>query len=232
MNDFSHKLFHFEAAPPIHVWEAIASELDNTSSGFAHKLHSFETTPSARVWEHIDSELTKENPPAKIIPFHKKRSRFIRYGTMVAAIFVGVILINLFSKKANSDDAAKLKTNSISHQPNAASSGELITSADQAQVATPQKKEPRQSVTNTDTPAINKISSARYITLAKGDGKTIRLSKKIYPVIDCAAKTDALAWSRCKENIQAMQAKMATSVGAAGGDFGGLMDMIKNLEEN
>lgn len=232
MNDFSHKLFHFEAAPPTRVWDAIASELDSSSSGFAKKLYSFETTPSVKVWEHIHSELTKENPPAKIIPFHQKRSRFIRYGSMLAAIFVAVILINLFSKKANSDDVAKLPTNSISHKSNAASSDQLPTSADQAQVATPQKKEPSQSVTNTDTPATNKISSTRYITMAKEDGKTIRLSKKIYPVIDCAAKTDALAWSRCKENIQAMQAKMATSVGAAGGDFGGLMDMIKNLEEN
>jgi hypothetical protein len=70
------------------------------------------------------------------------------------------------------------------------------------------------------------------MVMAKDDGHTVRLSKKAFTVFDCAENSAPHNKERCKENIQLMQQKMAASMLSPSGDFGGLIDMIKSLEEN
>lgn len=227
--DIQHRLSQFEATPPPRVWDAIAAELDNETSSFAQKLTVYEAAPSTTVWERIVTELDTIAIPAKVVPFYQKHSKVIRYGGMAAAIFAVVIMFNLLSKDAESDSVSQLPTNqqlqnanpepaAVTEIPNAAKSDIPETSGENAG-----------AVIKRDAIASSKASSNRYMTMANDDGKTVRLSKKVYPVIDCAEKTQESTWSRCKENIQAMQAKMSASIGA--GDFGGLIDMIKSLEE-
>ena len=76
------------------------------------------------------------------------------------------------------------------------------------------------------------FASNRYVTIADDDGKKVRVSKKAYNVLNCAENRAALNNVRCKENIEAMQQKMSASLLSSSGDFAGLIDMIKSLEEN
>ncbi|HYH13671.1 MAG TPA: hypothetical protein VD794_00530, partial [Flavisolibacter sp.] len=79
---------------------------------------------------------------------------------------------------------------------------------------------------------LTSTTTKRYKVVAKEDGKLVRLSQKAFAVFDCAVKATANKNIRCKENIESMQEKMATSVISPTGDFAGLIDMIKTLEEN
>lgn len=228
-NGIQNKLSQFEAMPPAKVWDAIAAELDTVHLPFAQQLGSYEVTPPSAVWNRIVSELDLVATPAKVLPFYQRHNKLLRYGSMAAAILAAVFIFNLFSHKAVSDNVSLLPT--VHQAQKTDTSPVTITESP----ATAKTTTPELSVNNStpeiqhDAIASAKILPNRYVTMANNDGKTVRLSKKVYPVIDCAVKTEESTWSKCKENIQAMQAKMSASVGA--GDFGGLIDMIKSLEE-
>ena len=229
-NELQHRLAEFEAAPPAKMWNAIAAQLDNENTSFAQKLAAYETAPPAAVWERVAAELDTTATPLKRIPFYQKHSKLIRYGSMAAAIFAAVIVFTLFSKEAGSDAISNVPTNQQAQNPDAKPAPITETPTNPVKTTipeTPGKKDG--AIIQRDAIASAKVSSNRYMTIANDDGKTIRLSKKVYPVIDCAEKTEESTWSKCKENIQTLQAKMSASVGA--GDFGGLIDMIKSLEE-
>jgi hypothetical protein len=224
---FQQRLSGFEAAPPEKVWEAIAAALDNEPASFADKLRSFEAAPPRRAWDAIESSLNKSaNTP--VVPLTRSFRPYLRYAAMAAAIFAAVIVFNLFSQKAESDSVAIVPTTTTVHPDTP------VTVAADPQKTTARPDASRRVETRaTPTPVTASAKQPnRYMTVANTAGQTVRLSRKVYPVIDCARKTEASTWSRCKENIQALQARMATTVGGAAGDFGGLMDMIKSLEEN
>ncbi|MDB5196045.1 MAG: hypothetical protein JWP88_415 [Flaviaesturariibacter sp.] len=227
--DIQHRLSQFEATPPLKVWDAIAAELDTDSSTFAQKLAAYETAPPTAVWGRVAAELDTVATSAQVVPFYQKHSKLIRYGSMAAAIFAAVIVFNLFSKNAESDSVSNVSASQ--QMPNPDTKPAPITEIPNSVTAiVPETSRTAQSaVIQRDAIAAAKVSPNRYMTMANNDGKTVRLSKKVYPVIDCAEKTEESTWSKCKENIQSMQAKMSASVGA--GDFGGLIDMIKSLEE-
>ena len=72
----------------------------------------------------------------------------------------------------------------------------------------------------------------RYTTIENGKGKVVRLSKKVIPLFNCAGDMASFDNVSCKENIQILQHKMATSSLSTSADFAGLIDMLKDLKEN
>ena len=68
--------------------------------------------------------------------------------------------------------------------------------------------------------------------MANDKGKVVRLSKKVIPVFNCADNYKSSNNLACKENIELLQHKMATSLISASADFGGLVDLLKDLKEN
>jgi hypothetical protein len=95
----------------------------------------------------------------------------------------------------------------------------FINNRTDSDVATNPIEVPRNSPTKITTPNVN------------GTGKTLRVSKKLYAVFDCADNATALNSKRCKENIQTLQRKMAAAVVTPTNDFTSVIDMIKTLEK-
>lgn len=232
-NTLHDKLFHFEANPSDKVWKAIAEELDNTSGHFIEKLKAYQEAPPPRTWDRISQVISQESATVSPAASRSKYSKLLRYSTMAAAIFGAVILINLLTNKESTGDAGPQALNqSTSSTPRSSNEpGETPSSAPPALPNNrPFKDQVRPATPRTVGESAKPVKD-RYLTMANDDGQTVRLSRKAYSVIDCAEKTAPASWSRCKENLQALQAKMATSIGAASGDFGSLIDMIKSLEE-
>ncbi|HYH16025.1 MAG TPA: hypothetical protein VD794_12425, partial [Flavisolibacter sp.] len=105
------------------------------------------------------------------------------------------------------------------------------TSNNDAETIIPLKEESLNVPTSSSKDQSGTITK-RYTVVAKEDGQIVRLSQKAYAVFDCAVKGVAQKSENCKENIETMQAKMATSMISPTTDFAGLIDMIKTLEEN
>jgi hypothetical protein len=151
------------------------------------------------------------------------RRDFLKYGIAAAIlILLSVAAVNYFnapSKEilANNKEVKPAVDSPISEETG--NNNEGITKTDDPE-----------NTTNTSTK--NSKNANRYVTVANVDGKKVRLSKKAYTVFNCAENDLAVNNSNCKESIQNVRKKMAASMLSSSGDFGGLMDLIKDLEEN
>ncbi|MFL5810973.1 MAG: hypothetical protein ACJ749_15740 [Flavisolibacter sp.] len=65
----------------------------------------------------------------------------------------------------------------------------------------------------------------KYMIYSDGDGKAVRLSKKLYDDYACA--TDKII---CKQKIKKLQEQVASA--AMKSDFTGILDILNKLEEN
>jgi hypothetical protein len=213
------KLENFEAEPSPKVWQEVQNALEDEQYTLREKLLSYQQQPPADLWGKIETSLGND---AEVINIKRNHNPFFKYAMIAAALFLAVIAINLLIKPKHKNEVAVTKPSDTGHQQKT----EIP-----AVVSLPSKPKV-EPATNTALASNIKDTSARYLTVSHDDGTKVRLSKKIYPVINCAENTGSANWSKCKENIQALQAKMATSVSASGTDFGGLMDMLKDLEEN
>jgi len=66
----------------------------------------------------------------------------------------------------------------------------------------------------------------RYIIFSKSSGDAFRLSRKLYHLFKCS-DTD----ENCKENIEAIQQRMADPSLMASADFSGVLDLINNMNK-
>ncbi|TCZ74521.1 hypothetical protein [Flaviaesturariibacter aridisoli] len=71
------------------------------------------------------------------------------------------------------------------------------------------------------------LDEDRYLVRSYNNGSTVRFSKKVSPVVDCAEHSTGFSQSLCKVSIGAVQEKMALSVVT---DFGGLIERLQDLE--
>ncbi|RYY66854.1 MAG: hypothetical protein EOO12_02965 [Chitinophagaceae bacterium] len=71
------------------------------------------------------------------------------------------------------------------------------------------------------------LDEDRYLVRSYNNGSTVRFSKKVSPVVDCAEHSTGFSQSLCKVSIGAVQEKMAQSVVT---DFGGLIERLQDLE--
>jgi hypothetical protein len=218
-----YKLENFEAQPPARVWDAIASQLDEDHPQLREKLFAYSEEPPAETWNNISKKLDN---PAPVLPIQKNRTRIFKYSMIATAVILTVIAITVLNNNRRKDDIA-IETNP---PVNGTGIPKDTTINQTAQVPDTGKG----GIPDNQVAAIpsHPEKNARYLTVAHEDGTKVRLSKKVYPVINCAQQTASAISSKCKESIKALQEKMATSVNAASTDFGGLMDMLKDLEEN
>lgn len=230
-NEFQNKLLNYEVKPPETAWDKISLSL-NDEIPHRSKLYNFEQEPSPLVWDKLTPQLDRDVSSQKHLPFFKRYHKPVRYLSAASIIAVVAITIALLINKdavsdelvyqpiveKNNGDALKLQED----LPN--NSGDKTNNQNQTFLSN-----------NVDTQSSRSNSfskNSRYLTVANLKGNSVRLSQKAFEVFNCAENIAAINSSRCKENIQLLQQKMATSMVSPTGDFAGLIDMIKHLDEN
>lgn len=234
-NHFQNKLFHYEVKPPETVWDNISSSLDEEMTG-TDKLYNFEQQPSSVVWDKLSNQLNAEDPFStnKTTPFFKRYHKPIRYISAAAIIVIIATTVTLLvNKSASTNEIVSLPvakentTEALKIKESIPKNNADKKTDDQDQAIIPGNEETQFSRSNSIT------KNSRYLTVANQKGKTVRLSQKALRIFNCADNIASVNNSRrCKENIQHLQQKMATSLVSPSGDFAGLIDMIKRLEEN
>jgi hypothetical protein len=238
-NELSHKLHNYQAIPPAEIWEEIASALDHRTSSLVDKLYNYTQLPGESLWKDIEQELEGNTiiGTAVILPFYKRYRQPIKYSAAAAILVLLATAITLFLSRGKGINEV-----AVQHIP-VGTTVQPTESTNQKNALLPknlqsgvESKEGAGSV-NHDSKVLSenqqgKQKGSRYVTMADEDGNKIRLSKKALTVFDCAGNTTSLNYKRCKENILLMQKKMSASLLSPSGDFGGLIEMIKSLEEN
>lgn len=229
-NELQYKLSNYEAAPPTHVWDEIETALAHQATLHATLLFKFEQAPPAELWNKIEQQL--EEKDEKIITL-TKRTNFIRYAAAAAMLVLVASAITFFIIRGK-------QGNELANTPSPVKKGTTNTSTVEKKNAdgkpsdyTVDNNKEQTNYSKPDTELNkDKSSSSRYMTIADEEGKKIRLSKKVASVFNCADNIASIKGIRCKEDIETLQQKMSASMLSASGDFSGLMDMIKSLEEN
>ena len=242
-DQLQHKLSRFEVEPPARIWGAITDAFEDQSSITADKLQHFEAVPKTSVWDQIEQNLdtSSDTQPLKI-PVYKRISQPLRYGSAVAIlVLVAVAIFFLSNKDVATGNIAQQPTGTPPAQNQSNTVKATTTTSDPARsnqsagsgktTRTVNDRQTANSDTENEASTSQKTASERYLTVATEEGTSVRLSKKVFPVFDCAEHSTAIKRFQCKENIEALQ-KMASSLASPSGDFASLMDMIKTLEEN
>jgi hypothetical protein len=237
-NELSHKLHSYQAIPPVEIWEEIASALDHRTSSLVDKLYNYTQLPGESLWKDIEQELEGNTVIGTgiVLPFYKRYRQPIKYSAAAAILVLLATAITLFLSKGNGINEV-----AVQHVP-VGTTAHPIESTDQKNALLPKNFQSEGGLkggagADRDSRSLSekeqgKQKGSRYVTMADEDGNKIRLSKKALTVFDCAGNTTSLNYKRCKENILLMQKKMSASLLSPSGDFGGLIEMIKSLEEN
>ena len=117
-NQIQNKLSQFEVQPPEGSWQRLADALDeNTLRGIGNKLSQLEVLPNQDAWSRINSHLNNA-APARVIPFHRKYAKHLKYGSAVA-VFAAVALVSnlLISKKTGSEITVPSTVKNILNTP-------------------------------------------------------------------------------------------------------------------
>lgn len=235
------KLEQYKAQPPSRVWPAIEAALNEPFDETGNRLYHFETPPPDQLWKKIESSLTGSSNAAPVVPFFARYGKSFKY-TAAAAILVlittGVILF--FNKNASNHLA-----NTTTPKKSSGSNPEMVvttpsekknpTSNNLPAPANSNKNQPDKNIAKNEVATTQETATAtqenRYLTFANEKGKVVRLSKKVLPVFNCAGNVAATNNQSCKENIETLQNKMATSL-VMPSDFAGFINMLKDLKEN
>lgn len=231
-SQLQHKLQQFEATPPKDAWLAIEDRLNNIP--VQERLYNYEATPPAMAWNEIAASLDQASPIIlQTNPIHKKKW----FRLAAAAAILGIVALGILTYAINKPETAIAKQPLIKQQqtrtPATTSTPAPGTSThNDVETIIPIKEESISVPASTSDQDPGTTVTKRYKVVANEDGQMVRLSQKAYAVFDCAVKGVAQKNTNCKENIQTMQAKMASSLVTPTTDFAGLIDMIKTLEEN
>jgi hypothetical protein len=226
------RLSDYEVNPPSGVWFALEKELDQLPQyNLQERLADYKEVPPSALWNKIDQTLSKQASEIKhTIPFNKV---WLRYAAAAAILISVAVSIRMFVTNDHDTNLASYKTTESSKKRSTPKVEEPKNIS-----AAPNSSNHTKAPENIDiekqtaTSNNNTKSAKRYLTFAKENGQTVRLSKKVFPVFNCADKATASVQKRCKEDIESLQQKMANSLTAPTTDFAGLIDMIKTLEEN
>jgi negative regulator of sigma E activity len=238
MDQLRKKLSDFTETPPSRVWTAVEAALEQEMPVLSQKLGDYSVTPPAVVWRKIESGLQKKKEPARIILFRNKLTRIAAAAVILFAVFLGV---RLFTPTAETNVITAVPELPGAAQP--LQSGEeekpAVENNDSPMVKRSAEKKERVVARTADKTSRAKryekkpvaVKTFRYTTMSNEEGETVRLSKKVAPVFNCAeAKIKTLSYY-CRENIKLMQEKIGSSISPST-DFAGLIDLIKTLEDN
>jgi hypothetical protein len=231
-----YKLLHFQQKPPVGLWNEVDAALDDQQSSLSKKLYNYKETPPDNNWKKIEDELNSvSKEKTTVTPLFKK----FNYKYLTAAVLIIAVSIIAFLI-VNDQPSAPANDVVTSTPSNETSSPAFVPSdSDVAITETPSFPSNNGNGSVSTVPRQNQpankrttLNDNRYTTVADEDGKLVRLSKKIFPVFDCAENSTAFVRKRCQENIESLQKQMASTIVSPAADFAGLLDMLKKLEEN
>jgi hypothetical protein len=253
------KLFNYKEFPPANVWKQISASLDSEIH-FPGKLYNFIATPPHHLWSAIEGYLDDRAKLLAPVPIYRQYSKILRYSA-VAAILIAIVFsaTELISRRsvhaptAFSSQPRVQKTLTGNIQKSNTPVLAYHPRKEAALARTSEKKHSFKSflfperkteeiapVEDTylaiETPTITPVSTAvdnhpdlsladRFMVYTDEDGNHMKLPKKLFSVIHC--NTDDFS---CKQNLQNLQQKISSASISA--DFGGFLDMLKQLQEN
>lgn len=229
MDQLRHKLFDYTESPPPGVWSKVESALDQDLPGISKKLSAFSSPPPPGLWSKIESGLNNSGRPSKVLPL-RKLIRIAAAAVILVAVFMTVRLFAPDSDKDQITSVPEPQTTSPAAEPSDKPDtpyGEDPVEKKDPGIAKSFVKTPIQRAANKNAVSAKKT---RYTTMSNDDGQTVRLSKKIAPVFDCAGGKMKSISARCKEDIKALQEKIGSSFTSPSADFSGLIDILKSLE--
>lgn len=233
--ELEHKLYHFAATPPERSWETLAEALDQQSHPYVQKLNDFAATPEKHNWDAISRSLSPPEKSAQVLSSPRFR---LPVKMMIAAAILAVLAFGI----VRIINSAPLTGKSAAGTAKQLHSGvEAKGLQEHVLVKTVDSKNNDQNLRNTSGPEAatqtakaakdEKLKASRYVTINTDEGRKVRLSKKAYTLVACAENSTAVNYNRCKETIQMMQQKMSGSLISPSGDFSGLVDMVRSLED-
>ncbi len=238
-NDLQHKLYNYEVTPSQEIWLALEKELEQSSSEPFKKLFGYEEQPSVHNWNKIQMQLNAAPESTAKVVFIKSRTKNVwKVGVAAAILILALFGVNYFFSQKNDGHL------SVRNDKDVVSSGIRNSTIDikskpiENEANTAKEERAKNNIADeskgnfTTSQSNNKITANRYTTMANDKGKVVRLSKKVIPVFNCADNYKSSNNLACKENIELLQHKMATSLISASADFGGLVDLLKDLKEN
>jgi len=254
-NQIQNKLLQFEEQPPAGAWDEIAAALDGGAvNEFAEKLYSFEQIPSRNTWNKINDQLNT-NDPKLVPFFKKYSRPLKYSTAVAALVVLAVLVSLLVSKRSGSENISSTIGGSIKKAAEDTLITVHNTDLQKISVARLETEKPvkhvklqkaRNSFWLGPEPTLRSVASLnnlapevasrttaidyttpvdKYMIYSDGDGKAVRLSKKLYDDYACA--TDRI---NCRQKIKKLQEQAASA--AMKSDFTGILDILNKLEEN
>ena len=246
-----HKLFDYTVEPDANAWDKINHSLNkNIDLGVSDRLLQYEINPPGSVWNKILVSLNENEKDIR--PFKIRFLRPLKYAAVAAAMIGIIVLVSLLvSRKPVEEDVAIspvinqnrptplqtegnqtetfIENNGLnkSHKMvhasnNKASQRALLLNATSLSSFT----ELTDRVVQHNYPIETSTLLDRYIIFSKSSGDAFRLSRKLYHLFKCS-DTD----ENCKENIEAIQQRMADPALMASADFSGVLDLLKSMNQ-
>ncbi len=230
------KLFNYQEQPPEGAWENISDALNEEhASSIGERLYHHQATPNTLIWERISRQLhsnseesiSKKQP---VSPHWGSRLKYISAAAILILVATGLFLV--IDNRTNTD-VADNSSNEIrnNHPTNSAPSMDLDVE-NNSEMETENFSPLSGSKDNKNTVTKKNSRPNRYIFFTTNRGKTIRVSRKLYALFNCADNATAMnSKKHCQEDIQSLQHKIATASVIPTSDFSSIIDMIKTLEE-
>jgi hypothetical protein len=243
-SNLQNKLFNYEVPPPPGSWEEIDAALGQQQSSLSNRLLHFEVNPPGRIWASINKELDQQDQASPVVPFTRRHRNAFRYAGVAAVLIAVAVLTSLLINKntqRNLSDETLVDNpvdTKIPEQNDTGSSATVQTQEVRPRIiALPRKQQPSSpkpekatafAFTDPDQEGVETSTGQKedkYMLFIDGDGNVMRLSKKLFNAFACAAYDYV-----CKERINSLQAKVAST--AVSSNFTGILDILKNLQEN
>lgn len=258
-NNLKYKLFNYKEPPSKDVWERISESLSNTVN-FPGKLYNYTCTPPALLWDKIARDLDEIVSPLK--PVHVLRKKKLSYGLIIAAAILIFLVVgaSILLQKQNLDTTASVIRKPTISTPKQQITSLTVNGETKnnnpvkSHITYPTNKKP---IVHT---AINKIKRViqldnveenelpaeqpnittnvaaniphadlsladKFMVYTSAEGNHLKVPKKLFSLVHC----DTEDYS-CKQNLQNLQQKVSSASFSA--DFGGFIDMLKQLQEN
>ena len=246
-SELQNKMYHYQEQPPAVSWDKIVAALDEEDNALHQRFSRYAVNPPSTVWNAIAAELDGDKKVVRL-----QRTNFKRY--MAAAAVIAIIAASaalLFTKLSQSGSGNNvIDQTSITANPSTSSpdtnSGSVTNNTNEYRTETtssiayhPSKTRRFTSrATFIDIPGpdlperverMNRFDFAsnidRYMVYIDGNGKAMRLPKKLYDAMACVEEEIT-----CRQRIESLQQKMANT--AITSDFTAILELLNNVKEN
>ena len=246
------KLFDYSAQPDANAWDKINNSLnENIDQRISDRLLQYKVNAPNLVWNKISASLNENKKT--VAPFKIRFPKPLKYAAIAAALLSIIVLVSLLANRKpvienvviapvtnknistpvlpadteNRHDTfiendASNKSNEIVHTSTNKPSHRPLPLYAKSSFAP--FKELNNQVVRHNYPIETSTFLDRYIIFSKSSGDAFRLSRKLYHLFNCS-ETD----ENCKENIEAIQQRMADPSLMASADFSGIVDLINNM---